>query len=390
MPRKTRTRKATMAPESIPEEDPAENRTKKVQNTDKTQILPESAPGSHSSVRTIQNNKLQSTEKTIVRGAVSCNYEFDYVPGSSYFNGRIVYGNGTAKDVSAVPVEQANGNIIFDACTRNNLNGEGLLLPHHYIYCREISKYVICYDRFSCSLEEWLLGWIDHVKDQNGLPHQVIRKQISKMLKSVNNIHKKRLWHSALSDISNYVVIDGDWYIINIKGTIDKENRDLCVFRDFRDFRDMLEKNVLLDKLWLERNGFFQLFDLSYRGQLVEKLLNNVFTKSPQERLLMFSTIYHGWMDRSHNHSMLSDAISNGKFNQYTDGGWNNVTMSRALLGVYNYENNQKRYDGKRIWSLIKFLRNVYEHYHDGDVQLIEGEVRQLWAGLLEKLYLYY
>ncbi|KAL6180845.1 hypothetical protein ACLB2K_047504 [Fragaria x ananassa] len=367
-------RNKRVAPEDFPEE--------KLEKTDKTQISPESVPAPEASpavalVTETPEEKPQSTDF----GDFSWDHKLHPVSGSSYFNATLTNKNGKTKDVSFVPFDEAEGNTIFDTYTCNKtIYDERVIRPYFIIYCKDISKYIICYDRFDCYLKDWLPKWLGSncVKDLNGLPHMVIKTEISKLLKSVSNIHKTGLLHLSLSDISNYVVIDENWYIINVSGTLDKSYSKWKseILSDFHGFRDMLKDNVLTDTSWQERNDFLNTFDMpiTYLHRLVPILLDHVFTKSSRERLRMFSEIRHGWMDPSRKCNMLSTAISKGYFECYTKGGWDKDKdqMGVVLSRIYNYQN----YKGENILSLLKFLRNVYEHYneHKGNVVDIEKE----------------
>ena len=101
----------------------------------------------------------------------------------------------------------------------------------------------------------------------------------------------------------------------------------------------------------------------------------------------MYSEIYHRSRDQSHKCKLLTNAINDKKFDDYS--GWQEVPMGDGLSGIYKPQDNCS---GSDIQSLLKFLRNVYEHYkgHNGNVVHIEKEVRGLWPGLLEKLLYYY
>lgn len=235
-------------------------------------------------------------------GDFSWDHKLHPVSGSSYFNATLTNKNGKTKDVSFVPFDEAEGNKIFDTYTCNKtIYDERVIRPYFIIYCKDISKYIICYDRFDCYLKDWLPKWLGSncVKDLNGLPHMVIKTEIrlvmgflffclnismhathtptiqvinifyhtllcSKLLKSVSNIHKTGLLHLSLSDISNYVVIDENWYIINVSGTLDKSYSKWKseILSDFHGFRDMLKDNVLTDTSWQERNDFLNTFDM--------------------------------------------------------------------------------------------------------------------------------
>ncbi|PRQ19677.1 hypothetical protein RchiOBHm_Chr7g0219851 [Rosa chinensis] len=238
------------------------------------------------------------------------------------------------------------------------------------------------------------------VKGAYDLPHMVIKTQISKLLNSVNSIHNNGLLHLSLCDISNYVVINNNWYIINVGGTLNQRNRQLMVTKDFESFGNMLKTHVLLDTSWRESNDFLNtLANVSNANvcpnRLVQILLDNAFFKSSYERLQTFSEIHHGWVDRRRSCRMLNNAISSGAFNCYiTNGGWDHVPMSYVLSQVYWYQNSpaNNKYDGQQITSLMRFCRNVFEHYHQyrGNVNLIENEMRRLWPGFLETLLYYY
>ncbi|KAM5573866.1 hypothetical protein ABKV19_013419 [Rosa sericea] len=350
----------------------------------------------------ILQKKLENTDQNTVLGASIVEYQLHYISGSPCYKGTIIFQNGDTKDVSFIPFDTAEGEKVRDIYTYStNICDERVLRPWYVSYCENISQHIICYDRFHDFLKDWLPMWNikNSVKDTYGLPHSVIKTQISKLLKSVNNIHKSGLLHRSLSDISNYVVIDDNWYIINIGGNLDKFNRRSMVIQDFQDFGSMLENHVLLDTSWQERNDFLNIFAitnvssnrLSSSNRLAQILLDNVFTKSSYDRLQMFSKIHHGLMSRKGPHNMLDNAISKGVFNCYiTNGGWHNVRMSNFLRTVYRFANN--KYNGQNIKSLLKFCRNVFEHYHqyNGKVNVIENEIRQLWPGFLETLLYYY
>ncbi|XP_061988666.1 uncharacterized protein LOC133707142 [Rosa rugosa] len=360
------------------------------------QTAPEVAPEEVLLTKILQK-KLENTDQNTVLGASIMEYRLHYISGSPYYNGTIIFQNGDTKEVSFIPFDKAEGKKVCDIYTYStNICDERVLRPWYISYCEDICEHIICYDRFHYSLRYWLPRWtkFNSVKDAYGLPHSVIKTQISKLLKSVNNIHKSGLLHLSLSDISNYVVIDNNWYIINVGGnlkTLNLSNRQQMVIKDFQNFGNMLEKNVLLDTSWRERNDFLNTFANNVSpNRLVLILLDNVFTKSSYDRLQMFSKIHHEWKDRSRNCNMLNNAISNGVFNCYiTNGGWDKVPMGNVLSQVYQFSN---KYDGQQITSLLKFCRNVFEHYYQytGNVKIIENEMRQLWPGFLERLLYYY
>ncbi|KAM5573867.1 hypothetical protein ABKV19_013419 [Rosa sericea] len=348
----------------------------------------------------ILQKKLENTDQNTVLGASIVEYQLHYISGSPCYKGTIIFQNGDTKDVSFIPFDTAEGEKVRDIYTYStNICDERVLRPWYVSYCENISQHIICYDRFHDFLKDWLPMWNikNSVKDTYGLPHSVIKTQISKLLKSVNNIHESGLLHLSLSDISNYVVINNNWYIINVGGNLNQSNRQSMVIQDFQNFGSMLKNHVLLDTSWQERNDFLNIFASTNvsSNRLAQILLDNVFTKSSYDRLQMFSKIHHGWKAHSRNCSMLKNAIFSKKFDHYiTNNGWDSVDMGKLLCKVYWHNNSieKNKYNGQQITSLMKFCRNVFEHYHQygGNVNLIEKKVRQLWPGFLETLLYYY
>ncbi|KAL6226250.1 hypothetical protein ACLB2K_000213 [Fragaria x ananassa] len=363
-------RNIRVAPEDFPEE--------KLEKTDKTQVSPESVPAPEASLAIgFVMEPPEKKPRSTILGDFSWDYKLYRVSGNSYFNSTLTFENGKTKDVSFVPFDEAEGYKIVGTDTFNEIYDESVIRPYFITYCKDISKYIICYDRFDCSLKDWLPKWCNSncVKDSNGLPHLVIKTEISKLLKFVSNIHKKGLLHLSLSDISNYVVIDENWYIINISGTLDKSDskRKSEILSDFCGLRDMLKNIVLTDTSWNERNDFLDTFDMpnTSPARLVRTLLDHAFFKCSCERLQMYSEIYHRSRDQSHKCKLLTNAINDKKFNDYS--GWQEVPMGDVLSGIYKSQDNCC---GSDIQSLLKFLRNVYEHYkgHNGNVVDIEKE----------------
>ncbi|KAL6274309.1 hypothetical protein ACE6H2_025001 [Prunus campanulata] len=126
-------------------------------------------------------------------------------------------------------------------------------------------------------------------------------------------------------------------------------------------------------------------------SKFVEKLEKHPFLCTCKERMKSFSEIWH-WLNESD--------TCKGKFKKLLDDGeefqqykntWNDVgNMSSTFESVYNFK-KKSGYKGESVWDLLRFLRNIYEHYLQYNISIEDAdcEVRKLYPNFLDKLYPY-
>lgn len=75
-------------------------------------------------------------------------------------------------------------------------------------------------------------------------------------------------------------------------------------------------------------------------------------------------------------------------------GGWYRSGMGKVLYGVYCHKNpdiggSNDKYDRSSLVDLVRFFRNVYQHYgqYGGNLEDVDMEIRTLWSGFLHRLY---
>lgn len=125
-------------------------------------------------------------------------------------------------------------------------------------------------------------------------------------------------------------------------------------------------------------------FPLFSYTNYVKKLVDHPFLLSPVERVRYL---------RNTHHDLSQSSLLNSRLELQVYQNWNSSPkdFETFLYKVYRYR-KCKKYRGAYPSDLLRFMRNVYEHYKSYDQNVTDADVdailRRRWPGFLDQVHI--
>ncbi|PRQ18407.1 hypothetical protein RchiOBHm_Chr7g0205701 [Rosa chinensis] len=338
--------------------------------------------------------------------------------GKSFGHEKLRFRNGRVRPASFICYKEEKG-LTYERQGRRvyqieyeskKISDAGILQLLDVTSCPEKKMHFIFYEKFDRFLfGNWFKNHPNGMRDQHGDIKPWVQDSIRDVMVTIKNMLNRRLLHSGLGDLKNYVIAEGKIKIINIMSSWEdlvdpqklKNGEDVQTLVGKRSLNSLTRKEItsvkklwqtLLksDNAWPERDYFLSIFDQNLHpwDVHIEKIITHPFLKTSEGRVKYFSEIHRQHMtDSIPRPDVFYKAIRN-HFGKYR-GTINSVNMSRQLKALYTSDTYGKPITyGNTILGLLRFLRNAYEHRGaDFPVCDLDREIRKHWPGFLEKLH---
>ncbi|CAL8157665.1 unnamed protein product [Prunus armeniaca] len=195
----------------------------------------------------------------------------------------------------------------------------------------------VCYEKYAANLSDWMLylksGLVSDAAKVNVMvgerrlcPYWI--DEIRQLIKGISHLHSIGigLYHGALNKSLSYILVGGSFKLINVEGLLiehDPSKQELKKTKDFHGLQIVLERIFTL----LSKFGVFCFRHAGY----VNSLKNHPFLKTHNGRMRPWNT---------------KAAIASWK---------------DYMKEIYRHMDSD--YDGSLMVDLLRFHRNLYQHY---------------------------
>ncbi|XP_034197673.1 uncharacterized protein LOC117613136 [Prunus dulcis] len=209
-------------------------------------------------------------------------------------------------------------------------------------------------------------------------------------------MHRKKLMHGKLKDMKSYVVVGDEQQmkIINIENKLTRDKERQQKLQDLRDFKVMLRDlscRIIGEEAnnWNDLTLFLNFFDKGsgYEDDIfVDQLIEHPFLKTPIERIKLYAGFHQKILTRTLRR--FCEFERSKSFGGYLP--WNTKKMAGWMTDIYDYKHANK-YDGNRPADLIRFVKNIRNHYAKKKVpiEVVDAEVRRLYSEFFNEVHVF-